>query len=205
MKSQDIKLGVYKVICLAVKHHNHTLTAQISIMQSLQFYEHLSEPMAECLTVLAKEFDYAQLGDEILREIAAKSFSAQDSKGPRAFSRFLIRYGELAPRSVLKQISVLLAHLDSEVGHSFLDIVPMLTQFSGLPYANSASRSYRLYHQRSSIVRNGRRRIVDFTSYETNQRTVRPLARTHARRRIVRSHQSARSPFEALRLELQIP
>ena len=58
MKSQPIKLGVYKIICLAVKHHGHALAAQISIMQSLQYYEHLSEPMAECLAVLAKEFDH---------------------------------------------------------------------------------------------------------------------------------------------------
>ncbi|EPQ52403.1 hypothetical protein GLOTRDRAFT_132468 [Gloeophyllum trabeum ATCC 11539] len=114
MKDQTIRLGVYKVICLAVKHHGHGLGAQISIMQCLQYYEHLSEPMAECLTVLAKEFDHAQLGDEILREIAAKNFSGQDTKGPRAFSRFLIRFAELAPRAVLKQISLLLAHLDSE-------------------------------------------------------------------------------------------
>lgn len=123
MKSQQIKLGVYKVICLAVKHHGHALAAQISIMQSLQFYEHLSEPMAECLTVLAKEFDHAQLGDEILREIASKSFNAQDTKGPRAFSKFLVRFSELAPRAVLKQISLLLAHLDSEA--SFYFILPL--------------------------------------------------------------------------------
>ncbi|KAH9924065.1 non-SMC mitotic condensation complex subunit 1-domain-containing protein [Fomitopsis serialis] len=114
MKSIHIRTGVYKVICLAVKSHGHGLAAQISIMQSLQYYEHLSEPMADLLVVLAKEFDHAQLGDEILREIAAKSFSAQDSKGPRAFSRFLVRLAENTPRSVLKQISLLLGHLDSE-------------------------------------------------------------------------------------------
>lgn len=115
MKSQNIKLGVYKVICLAVKHHGHSLPVQIHIIQSLQFWEHLSEPMAECLTVLAKEFDHAQLGDEILREIAAKSFSAQDNKGPRAFARFLVKFAELAPRSILKQLSLLLGQLDSDV------------------------------------------------------------------------------------------
>lgn len=115
MKVQDIKLSVYKVICLAVKHHNHSLTAQIAIIQSLQFYEHLSEPMAECLTILAKEFDHAQLGDEVLREIASMSFTAQDSKGPRTFSKFLIKFSELAPRLMLKQISLLLSQLDSEV------------------------------------------------------------------------------------------
>lgn len=115
MKSTPIRGNVYKVICLAVKSHGHGLAAQISIMQSLQYYEHLSEPMADLLVVLAKEFDHAQLGDEILREIAAKNFSAQDSKGPRAFSRFLVRLAESIPRSVLKQISLLLSHLDSEV------------------------------------------------------------------------------------------
>ena len=115
MTQQQIRFGVYKAICLAVKHHAHGLAAQISIMQSLQYYEHLSEYMAECLDVLGREFDHFQLGDEILREIADKNFSAQDSKGPRAFSRFLVRLAENIPRSVLKQISLLLSHLDSEV------------------------------------------------------------------------------------------
>lgn len=115
MKSQPIKLGVYKVICLAVKHHSHGPAAQTTIMQSLHLNEHLPEPMAECLNVLLKEFDHAQLGDEILREIAAKNFNAQDTKGPRNFSKFLIQFAEWAPRTVLKQISLLLSHLDSEV------------------------------------------------------------------------------------------
>ncbi|KAF8552601.1 ARM repeat-containing protein [Imleria badia] len=101
MKDHGIKMNVCKVICIAVKHHGHAAAAQISIMQSLQCYKHLSEPMAELLSHLAKDFDHAQLGDEILREIAGMSFSAQDTKGPRAFSRFL-------------QISLLLQHLDSE-------------------------------------------------------------------------------------------
>jgi len=133
MKNNDIKLGVYKVICLAVKHHGHGFGAQISIMQCLQYFEHLSEPMAEALTVLAKEFDHSQLAEEILRyvffirvlnmflsvklvrEIAGKQFGGQDTKGPRSFSRFLVRFAELSPRIVLKQISLLLGHLDSEV------------------------------------------------------------------------------------------
>ncbi|KAF8137642.1 non-SMC mitotic condensation complex subunit 1-domain-containing protein [Boletus edulis] len=114
MKDNAIKRNVYKVICIAVKHHGHAVAAQISIMQSLQYYEHLSEPMAELLSCLAKDFDHAQLGDEVLREIAGMSFNAQDTKGPRAFSRFLVKYSEESPRSVLKQISLLLDHLDSE-------------------------------------------------------------------------------------------
>ncbi|GJJ15002.1 hypothetical protein Clacol_009273 [Clathrus columnatus] len=129
MKSNDIRLGVYKVICLAVKHHGHGFGAQISIMQCLQYYEHLPEPMAEALTVLAKEFDYTQLAEEILREIAGKQFGGQDTKGPRSFSRFLVRLGELSPRIVLKQISLLLTHLDSEsypMRMALVEIVGML-------------------------------------------------------------------------------
>ena len=120
MKVQRIKMNVFKVICVAVKNHGHALAAQISIMQALQYHEHLSEPMAECLSHLTKDFDHAQLGEEILREIAGKTFNAQDTKGPRAFSRFLVKFCEESPRSVLKQISVLLGHLDSEVGNRLL-------------------------------------------------------------------------------------
>ncbi|KAG5732341.1 Condensin complex subunit 1 [Termitomyces sp. T112] len=114
MKVEAIKVGVLKIICLAVKHHGHTLGAQVAIMQHLQFYEHLAEPMAECLSILANEFDYPQLGDELLREIAGKNFNVQDQKGPRVFARFLVRFAELAPRSILKQFSLLREQMDSE-------------------------------------------------------------------------------------------
>lgn len=114
MKSENIRLGAYKAICLAVKHHGHVMAAQISIMQSLQYYEHLAEPMAECLKILAMDFDHVQLADEILREIAKKTFNAQDSKGPRVFSKFLIKLAESVPRTVLRQMSLLQGHLDSE-------------------------------------------------------------------------------------------
>ena len=132
MGVQDIRLGMYKVICLAVKHHSQGMATQIIIMQNLQFYEHLSEPMAECLSVLAKGFNHAQLGDEILHEIARKDFSAgdkgtkatQDSKGSQSIARFLVflvKFVELSPRLVLKQLSLL---LDSGVSHSVLYVHP---------------------------------------------------------------------------------
>lgn len=43
------------------------LGAQTSIVQSLTYFEHLSEPMAEFLHILAEQYDYPQLSDEILR------------------------------------------------------------------------------------------------------------------------------------------
>lgn len=147
MKQNEIKLGVYKVICLAVKHHGHGFGAQISIMQCLQYYEHLSEPMAEALTVLSKEFDHNQLAEEILREIAGKNFSGQDTKGPRAFSRFLVRLAELSPRLILKQISLLLTHLDSEVSYFQEVMHAIILSADGwhtvISYAHGSCRNYR--------------------------------------------------------------
>lgn len=43
------------------------LGAQTSIVQSLTYFEHLSEPMAEFLHILAEQYDYPQLSDEILK------------------------------------------------------------------------------------------------------------------------------------------
>ncbi|KAH9953157.1 hypothetical protein BGW80DRAFT_1468845 [Lactifluus volemus] len=97
MKSQPIKLRVYKVICLAVKHHGHGPAAQTSIMQSLQYYEHLSEPMAGCLNVLLKEFDHAQLGEEILRRSLRR---ASMRKIPMAQGTFLVLSHRLSHREL---------------------------------------------------------------------------------------------------------
>ena len=41
--------------------------AQTSIIQNLSYFEHLSEPMAEFLHILAEQYDYPQLADEVLR------------------------------------------------------------------------------------------------------------------------------------------
>ncbi|KAG8845943.1 hypothetical protein FRB91_001313, partial [Serendipita sp. 411] len=114
MKVEKVKTGVYKVICVAVKGHGHGFAFQISLLQSLQYFEHLSEPMAEILDILDKEFDVSGVGDEILREISQKTFSAVDTKGPRTYGRFLMHLGELCPKIVLKQMSLLLDHVDSE-------------------------------------------------------------------------------------------
>ncbi|KIK68647.1 hypothetical protein GYMLUDRAFT_54247 [Collybiopsis luxurians FD-317 M1] len=114
MKSAEVEQNFYKVICRAVKNHGHGNAAAILLLQRLQYNEHLAEPIAECLALLAKEFDHTQLGDEILREISQRTFAAQDTKGPRIFGRFLTKFAELSPRSVLKQLSLVIAQLDSE-------------------------------------------------------------------------------------------
>ena len=131
VKSTAIRMHAFKVLCIAVKHHGHAfgrqsspamtpcslLTcsgAQTSIIQNLSYFEHLSEPMAEFLHILAEQYDYPQLADEILRELSSKEFNSNDSRGPKSVSAFIVRLSELAPRLVIKQMTLLVKQLDSE-------------------------------------------------------------------------------------------
>ncbi|WFD43939.1 condensin complex non-SMC subunit Cnd1 [Malassezia psittaci] len=114
MKSAAIKKPLFQVMSLAAKLHGQALSVQTSIMQSLQYYEHCAEPMADLLAYMRTEYDMERLAEDILRELANKTFTSLDSKSPRSFGRFLVRMAEINPRSVLKQISLLQTHLDSE-------------------------------------------------------------------------------------------
>ncbi|KAI0118015.1 condensin component [Hypoxylon sp. NC0597] len=114
VKNTAIKMHAFKVLCIAVKHHGHGYAAQISIVQNLTYFEHLSEPMAEFLHILAEQYDYPQLADEILREISNKEFNSNDTKGPKSVSSFIIKLSELVPRLVIKQMTMLAKQLDSE-------------------------------------------------------------------------------------------
>ncbi|PKI84012.1 Ycs4p [Malassezia vespertilionis] len=113
-KSQAIKRGMAKVICLAVKNHGQAFNVQTSIAQSLQYYEHMAEPMAELLYMLRVEYDVERLAEDVLRDAASKTFTSMDSKSPRSYGRFLVRMAELNPHSILKQISLLQKQMDSE-------------------------------------------------------------------------------------------
>ena len=71
--------------------------------------------MAELLHILADTYDYPQLADELLRELSNKEFNSNDTKGPKSVSAFIVKLSELAPRLVIKQMTMLAKQLDSEV------------------------------------------------------------------------------------------
>ncbi|RGP79011.1 condensin complex subunit 1 [Fusarium longipes] len=114
VKTTSIRMHCFKVLCIAVKHHGHAYAAQINIIQNLTYFEHLSEPMAEFLHILAETYDYPQLADEVLREISNKEFNSNDTRGPKSVSSFIAKLSELAPRLVIKQMTLLAKQLDSE-------------------------------------------------------------------------------------------
>ena len=114
VKIMPIRMHCFKVLCVAIKHHSHAYGAQTSIIQSLSYFEHLSEPMAELLHILSDQYDYPQLAEEILRELSTKEFNSNDLKGPKSVSTFVSKLSELAPRAVIKQMTSIAKFLDSE-------------------------------------------------------------------------------------------
>ncbi|KAF1809038.1 hypothetical protein P152DRAFT_404082 [Eremomyces bilateralis CBS 781.70] len=114
VKNTSIRMYSFKVLCIAVKHHGHGFGAQTSIIQNLTYFEHLSEAMAEFLQILAEQYDYPQLTEEILRELSSKEFNANDIKGPKSVSAFVTKVSELVPRLVIKQMTLLAKLLDNE-------------------------------------------------------------------------------------------
>ncbi|KAG5953263.1 hypothetical protein E4U53_006191 [Claviceps sorghi] len=113
-KTTSIRMHCFKVLCIAVKRHNHGYAAQINVIQNLTYFEHLAEPMAEFLHILAETYDYPQLTDEVLKEISNKEFNSNDTRGPKSVSTFITKISELAPRLVIKQMTMLAKQLDSE-------------------------------------------------------------------------------------------
>lgn len=114
VKSTAIRMHAFKVLCVAIKHHGHAHGAQTSIIQNLTYFEHLAEPMAEFLNILAEQYDYPQLAEEVMKELSNKEFSANDTKGPKSVSTFVARLSELAPRVVQRQVTYLAKLLESE-------------------------------------------------------------------------------------------
>lgn len=49
------------------------------------------------------------------RELANKEFNSNDTRGPKSVSAFIVKLSELAPRVVIKQMTLLAKQLDSEV------------------------------------------------------------------------------------------
>lgn len=56
----------------------------------------------------------------ICREISNKEFNSNDTRGPKSVSAFIIKLSELAPRLVIKEMTLLVKQLDSEVGISLI-------------------------------------------------------------------------------------
>lgn len=136
-KSNRVKERVFRILGLCVKFYDHSFVAQTTMMQNLQYWEHSAEPMAEFLFYLVDKLNYSQLADEILRDISNREFKdagakeVKDSPNPKTFSIFLTKLVDLSPKTILKNISLLIHQLDSEsymIRSTMIDILGFMIE-----------------------------------------------------------------------------
>ena len=58
---------------------------------------------------------YYKVVVDLFRELSNKEFNSNDTRGPKSVSAFMVKLSELVPRLVLKQMTLLIRQLDSEV------------------------------------------------------------------------------------------
>ncbi|KAG0090671.1 Condensin complex subunit [Podila epicladia] len=165
IKVSALKQRVYHVLCLCIKNHNHEFGARTTIIQNLQYWEHTPEPMAELLEMLITIYDFQQLADSVLREVSTKEFeeSIKDITVPKAYSKFLVRFSELAPKVVLKQMGLLIDHLDGESYIMRQAIVEVIGHL--IAYLSAEEQTDQVKNQVDSFFDILEERFMDSNSY----------------------------------------
>ncbi|KAJ2161077.1 condensin complex non-SMC subunit Cnd1 [Coemansia sp. RSA 552] len=129
----DFQMVLFSSLCIWLQNYNGLYGLVTLITQNLQHYEHLSESMASLVQLAYEQYGGTQLVDEVLRDIAGKSFSSvHDKAGPKNTARFLIRLSQLVPKALLRQMGLLIRHLDSEahiIRSAMADVVGHLTLY----------------------------------------------------------------------------
>ena len=145
LKNTAIKMRIFKVLCLAVKHQQHGIGI-CSVFRSgwansqrhkLQLFKTYSttniyptqwqncfrfSPSSTITPNLLMKYSGTTVQSRLLTEssdLSNKEFNNTDSKGPKSVAAFLTKLSELVPRSVLKQMTLLIKLLDSEVSSHF--------------------------------------------------------------------------------------
>ncbi|KAJ2489239.1 condensin complex non-SMC subunit Cnd1 [Coemansia sp. RSA 2050] len=132
-KDADFQAALFNSLCLWMQNYNGLYGLATMITQNLQHYEHLSESMAALVQLAYDRFNGTQLADEVLRDIANKTFnSVHDKAGPKNTARFLVKFSQLAPKALLRQMGLLIKHLDSEahiLRSAMVDVIGHLTLY----------------------------------------------------------------------------
>lgn len=113
-KDAGIKSIFFNILSISIVSHGQSFSSQTSIIQNLEYFDHLGEPMAELLSHLNHNFNETDLTHNCLVDVSNRSFTGNDLKAPRAFSKFIITLAQHSPALVLKHIVLLQAHIDSD-------------------------------------------------------------------------------------------
>lgn len=116
VKNGTTKDLIFNLLGVMVKKYNYGLGISLKIVQLLQHFEHLVQPLAQAVQTFVDEFSIKGVVSEVIREIGRMDPRdlARDTSGTRAYADFLVELAGRVPSQIIPNISVLLCHLDGE-------------------------------------------------------------------------------------------
>ncbi|KAG5363441.1 Condensin complex subunit 1 [Yarrowia sp. B02] len=163
-KDGNVRDATFDVIIAGIKFQNQANMAHSMLLQHLNYYEHLSEPVAELLAQLYKRENESTVSEAIILEVSQMHFSNTDSKAPKAIAMFLVKLSQLAPKLVLKQMAVLRRLLESDSYAIRNGIVDSCSQIVvGISTSGEDSEHYR--SQIEDVLELVEERILDVSPY----------------------------------------
>ncbi|KAI8587881.1 non-SMC mitotic condensation complex subunit 1-domain-containing protein [Geranomyces variabilis] len=165
LKDDLLKTAAAELLCLCANRFDGAVRhgLQTRIVEQYLREEHLSEFVADFMQTLVVKYEDTRLIENVLRLCTNKEFSDKEAKPAKAFSRFLVRLSEIAPKEVLKQMVHLQIHFDSEsytVRMGMMDVIGnLIHNLLAIENSETAALSLQSYYE---IIQD---RFRDVSSY----------------------------------------
>ncbi|KAJ3373530.1 Condensin complex subunit [Kappamyces sp. JEL0680] len=115
LKDGQVKTAISNIFCRCASKYESCLKVLTNHLQDFLREDHLCEFVAEIIDASYVHYDYATLGEIILKIVGGKLYLDKDQdKLSKATSKFLLKLSELQPKLVLKNMVHLNDLLDSE-------------------------------------------------------------------------------------------
>ena len=110
----DLFLSSCKIIGLCARDHGYGKQIQTSMYQCLNYFEHLAEPMAQLINVLANEYDQSPLVEEFLGSLPSLEIDFCEGHLGKTFSLFLSTASQFVPKEFVAQMMSIVVFLDRD-------------------------------------------------------------------------------------------
>lgn len=114
LKSGPLKKTVMDGWVNAVVRQGFVHGMKTIILQDLNYFEALSEPLAEFVALLSQVDEHSTMVQELLEQIGGHRFKASEAGSVKIISVFLVGLARLAPRDALRSITEFISQMDCE-------------------------------------------------------------------------------------------
>ncbi|KNC98205.1 condensin subunit YCS4 [Spizellomyces punctatus DAOM BR117] len=153
VKEDAMKSCCIDILALCVTRYDRGMGQglQTRVVDQYLREEHLADFVADWMHTLVVKYSDTTLIESVLRRCMNKEFSDKDLKVAKAFSKFLVRLSELAPKEVLKQMVHLQVHFDSEsytIRLGMIEVIGnLIHNLLALDSSESAAKSLHAYYE----------------------------------------------------------